>query len=216
MNAGFALSRFGSAKGSASVPGSDKSLPPKGPTLRRAFEALIAAFEECGIRYAVIGGLATLQHTRVRTTDDIDVMLTLPQVAMPGLFETLHRRGFSVSVESNIREFRDEGVTTIQFEGVLVDLLRPVIPAYQRILDHTTTEEILGRQVRVVSAEGLIVMKLAAMRPLDEADIQELLTAYGQSLDLDFIRREMETFMDLNDPRRSAFESWVSRAIGGT
>ena len=67
----------------------DDSLPPSAQTLRQAFELLVATFNERGIRYAIIGGLATIQHARVRTTDDIDALLAIPQIAMPGLFESL-------------------------------------------------------------------------------------------------------------------------------
>jgi hypothetical protein len=54
------------------VPSTEDGLPPSGPTLREAFEALVAILNEHGVRYAIIGGLATLQHTRARTTDDVD------------------------------------------------------------------------------------------------------------------------------------------------
>ncbi|MCH7721432.1 MAG: hypothetical protein IH988_10690, partial [Planctomycetes bacterium] len=95
--------------GSNGVPISDESLPPGGQMLRQAFEALVATLNERGVRYAIIGGLAIIQHTRVRTTDDIDVLLTVPQTAMPGLFEALRQRGFDVDLQRNIREFRDDG-----------------------------------------------------------------------------------------------------------
>ena len=60
----------------------EDGLPPSGITLRPAFEALVATLNERGIRYAIIGGIAMIQHTRVRTTDDIDVLLTVPQIAL--------------------------------------------------------------------------------------------------------------------------------------
>lgn len=77
------------------MPDTDNSLPPSGPTLTQAFDALVTTLNARGVRYAIIGGLATLQHTRVPTTDDIDVLLMIPQVSMPELFESLGARGFS-------------------------------------------------------------------------------------------------------------------------
>lgn len=193
------------------MPRSDDSLPPSGPTLLQAFEALIATFNARGIRYAIIGGLATIQHTRVRTTDDIDALLTLSQIAMPGFFEALKDRGFKVDVARTIHEFRNDGITAVRFGDVIVDLIRPVIPAYTHVLDRAVDAQILGQTVRISSAEGLIVMKLIAMRPQDEADIQDLLSAYAGSLDLRFVRAELETFTEPDDPRRLQFEAWVRR-----
>jgi hypothetical protein len=162
-----------------------------------------------GIRYAIIGGLALIQHTRVRTTDDIDALLTVPQVGMPPFFEALERRGFSIELERNIRELRDQGLTTLRFSDVVVDLMRPVIPTYTRVLERAVTAQVLGQTVRISSAEGLIVMKLIAMRPQDELDVRDLMAAYAGHLDLDFIRAEMETFTEAGDPRRARFEEWV-------
>lgn len=194
------------------MPFADDASPLGGQPLRQAFEALVATLNERGIRYAIIGGLAMIQHTRVRTTEDIDALLSVSQVAMPGLFEALRQRGFAVDLQQNVPELRDEGCTAIRFADVIVDLMEPVIPAYAHVLDRAMTVEILGRRVRVSSAEGLVVMKLVAMRPQDEADIQDLLAAYAGKLDIDFIRAEFDTFSEPDDPRRAKFETWVREA----
>lgn len=57
-------------------------------------------------------------------------------------------------------------------------------------------------------------MKLIAMRPQDETDVQELLAAYAGSLDLGFVRAELETFTQADDPRRAKFERWVRQSTG--
>ena len=191
------------------MPSADDGLPPSGPALQQAFEALVSIFNERGVRYAIIGGLAVLQHTRARSTDDIDVLLAVPQLDLPGLFEAMRDRGFSVDLAANIRELCDQGLTMVRFKGVVADLMRPLIPAYAHVLDRAVESQVLGRTVRVASAEGLIVTKLIAMRPLDQADIRELLAAYAGKLDLDFIRTEMESFTEADDSRRAQFEAWV-------
>ena len=193
---------------------SDDSLPPSGRTLQQAFEALIEVLVDRRVRYAIIGGIAVIQYARVRTTDDIDALLTLPQLGMPGFFETLAARGFEVDVLRNIREFRDDGITSVAYGKVRIDLMRPVLPIYAHVLDRAVSAEILGKQVSISSVEGLIVMKLIAMRPQDEADVRELVAAHQGELDLGFIRTEMESIADEDDPRRSKFETWVREAGG--
>jgi hypothetical protein len=115
---------------------------------------------------------------------------------------------------TNIREFRDHGLTTIQFEDVLVDLMRPVLPAFGHVLERAVKSNILGHDVPVSSAEGLIVMKLVACRPVDESDIQDPLSAYAGRLDLGFVRAELDSLMERDDPRRIKLESWISEAGG--
>lgn len=191
------------------MPNTDDSLPQTGPTLQRAFDALVEVLREHQVRYAIIGGLAMIQHTRVRTTDDIDALLNLPQIGMPAFFESLAKRGFDVEVVKNVKELRDQGLTTIQFDDIVVDLMRPALPVYAHVLDRAIDSQIRGHVVRISSAEGLIVMKLIASRPMDESDIQDLLAAYGAALDLNHVRAELDSVMEKDDPRRLKFESWI-------
>lgn len=194
------------------MPNTSNSSPPTNPALHRAFDALVSVLTEHHVRYAIIGGLAMIQHSRIRTTDDIDALLTLPQITMPAFFESLRQRGFDLDLEVSIRELRDHGLTTIQFENVLIDLMRPLLPAYVHILDRALESQILGHKVRISSAEGLIVMKLIASRPTDDADIHDLLAAYAGQLDLGYVRGELDSLMKQSDPRRAKFEAWVRLA----
>jgi predicted nucleotidyltransferase len=209
-NGGCASDRVATNNGSTGVPNADDSLPPSGPTLQQAFDALVSTLNERGVRYAIVGGLAIIQHGRVRTTDDIDAILAIPQVAMPGLFEALRERGFTLDVMNSVRELRDHGLTTLQFHDVLIDLMRPVLPLYEHVLDRSIETIILGHRVRISSVESLIVMKLIALRPQDQADIQDLLTAYAGEVDLNYIRNELDAVMTSDDHRRMMFETWVS------
>ena len=134
---------------------------------------------------------------------------------MAPLFEALAARGFALSVEQAVREFRDNGLVSLRYGDIIVDLMRPLIPAYTHVLDRAVETQILGHRVRIGSAEGLIVTKLMAMRPQDEADVRELLAAYAGRLDLDFVRTEMDTFTTGDDPRRAKFEAWVRETAAG-
>ena len=189
----------------------DNSLPPSGQALKQALRSLVETLDACSVRYAIIGGIATIQHGRVRTTADIDVLLTVPQLAMPGFFNSLHNIGFVVDVKRNILEFRDDGLTTVRFGDVLVDLMRPVLPVYSHVLDRAVPTEILGQIVRISDVEGLIVMKLIACRPQDEADIRDLLAAYRNELDLAYLRSELASVVDANDPRWGKLDAWMEQ-----
>ena len=93
------------------MPSTDDSLPPDGPTFRDALDRLVNAFDAHKIRYAIIGGVAVLQHGRVRTTDDIDALLIVPQLQMARFFESLLQEGFKLDVARSIAELR-QGMTS--------------------------------------------------------------------------------------------------------
>jgi hypothetical protein len=178
-------------------------------TCENGSRSLVQTLDACSVRYAIIGGIATIQHGRVRTTADIDVLLTVPQLVMPAFFTSLQNIGFVVDVNRNIVELRDDGLTTVRFGEILVDMMRPVLPAFSHVLDRAVPTEILGQIVRISDVEGLIVMKLIAFRPQDEADIRDLLAAYRGELDLAYVRSEFASVADANDSRWGKLEDWI-------
>ncbi|HMQ14367.1 MAG TPA: nucleotidyltransferase [Phycisphaerae bacterium] len=196
------------------MPSSEDAWPRNASRLERALEALVRTLNERGIRYAIVGGIALTQHARVRTTVDIDVLLVVPQLVLPGFLEALRERGFTIDLKRNISEFRQDGFTALSFDGIPVDLMQPVIPAFSRVLDTAISVEMLGQPTRICSAEGLILMKLAAWRLQDQADVHELLTAYGHDLNLAAIRSEPNTLASPDDARHAQFEALVRETIG--
>jgi hypothetical protein len=59
----------------------------------------IAALDRPGVSYALIGGLATGYHSRPRYTNDVDLLLDLPQVTLPAVLEDLRNRGFEFDLQ---------------------------------------------------------------------------------------------------------------------
>ena len=98
-----------------------------GDELIRAVELLADAFAARSIRYAVIGGLATLLRGRPRFTQDVDVLLDVPQLELPGLLDELARLGFAFDRDAVIREYVREHMTAFRFGSVRIDWLKPIL-----------------------------------------------------------------------------------------
>jgi hypothetical protein len=60
----------------------------------------------------------------------------------------------------------------------------------------------------VADAEGLLLLKLIAFRPLDQEDIRGILTKNAGELDLDWVRREA-SYAGLDQQRLDDFEQLV-------
>ena len=65
-------------------------------------------------------------------------------------------------------------------------------------------------RIRIASAEGLILLKLLAFRGQDQVDIENLIAAHRDTLDVDWIRAEWQTVTTLDDPRMQRFMTWVA------
>jgi hypothetical protein len=171
----------------------------------------VQALDRRQIRYALIGGVATGYRSRPRFTQDLDFLLDVPQLVLPGLLEDLHARGFDFDTEVTIREWTREHLTALSFHGLPIDWLKPVLPCYQRVLEEARPEVVLGCPVRIAAPEGLILMKLLAFRRQDQVDIESLLAANRGQLDLDRIRREWAAVASSDDPSMQRFEEMVTQ-----
>jgi hypothetical protein len=178
--------------------------------LDRAVEALADAFAARSIRHALIGGLATSMRGRPRVTQDVDFLLDVPQLGLPGLLDDLLIRGFSLDPAVVIKEYVREHLTAFSFGPVRIDWLKPVLPLYSRALaDAQPLAWSEGHSVRVATAEGLILTKMVSFRPQDQIDIETLLTANRDTLGVDLIRAEWSPFA-AEEPERTA---WLEAAI---
>jgi hypothetical protein len=182
------------------------------PDLVRAVELLADAFASRSIRYAMIGGVAASMRGRVRFTEDVDVLLDVPQLALPGLLEELAQLGFELDMPTVMREYVRNHVTSFRFGSVRIDWLKPVLPFYAKAIDGASTLFWTdGHSLRVASAEGLILTKLAAFRSQDQADIEALLSANQDELDLEFLRRELASIVPAGDSRTKWFEEQIAK-----
>jgi len=173
--------------------------------------ALAQALEGRGLRYALIGGVAAGYRSRPRFTQDLDFLLQVPQLVLPGLLEDLHARGFTFDTETAIRQWTQEHLTVLSFHGVRIDWLKPVLPLYQQVIDLARAEPWLGCSIRIAAPEGLILLKLLADRSQDRVDVENLVAANRGQLDLDLIHQAWQTVAELSDPRMQWFQDVLAR-----
>jgi Nucleotidyl transferase of unknown function (DUF2204) len=162
---------------------------------------LVEAIDQRHLRYALIGAIAAGYRGRPRFTEDLDFLLEVPQLVLPSLLDQLSARGFTFDHAKVIQEWTQQHLTVLSYRGVQVDWLKPVLPLYHHVLDGARLEKWRGRAIRIASPEGLILTKLVAFRIQDQADIENLVAANRDQLDLELIRREWQTVSGQNDPR---------------
>ena len=177
---------------------------------------LAVVFERRRVRHALIGGLAVGLRGQPRATKDADFILQVPALALPGLLEDLAADGFELDVVDTIRRWSADRFIAFYRGPVRVDWMQPVLPLYARVLDTATARPWLGGSLRVATAEGLILTKLLAFRPRDQMDIETLLTANRDDLDLSVVRDEWAAFAATEPERTGWFEAAVVRLVPGS
>jgi hypothetical protein len=177
--------------------------------LTEAVRILATAFERRAIRHALIGGLAVSARSRERATKDADFILQVPALALPGLLEELVAEGFNIDVIETIRRWSVDRFVVFYRGPARVDWMQPVVPLYTRVLDTAKSEDWLDAKLNIATAEGLILTKMVAFRLQDQTDIETLLAANRDDIDLDWIRREWSPYAP-TEPDRTA---WLEQAI---
>jgi len=178
--------------------------------LIQAVEALAEVFNARAIRYALIGELATAMHGYCLFHRSVEFLLDVPQIALPGLLDTLAERGFTIDQPAIIKQYVREHVASFRFGQVRIDWLKPVLPLYSHALAGAQTLKWSeGHPIQVVKAEGLILTKMVAFRIRDQLDIDILLTANRDTIDINLIREEWAPFA-ATEPERT---TWLEAAI---
>ncbi len=115
-------------------------------------EALFTLLEQRSIPHVLVGGLALLFHTESRNTEDVDLIVALPDLeALPDLHV----------------EERNEWFAKTSYGSLRVDLLFTANPLFAYVADrHVETHTFRGHTLHVASAEGLLLLKLYALPSL--------------------------------------------------
>jgi hypothetical protein len=158
--------------------------------LGKQLQEVIASLSGVGARFALIGGLALAPHKVVRATADID-LLTAGEKS-DDIHQALTELGYkclqrSMDAANYLRG--DERV----------DLIYAHRPATQKMLRNAPVLNTPFGELRVVSIEALIGLKLQGFvnnprRTQDLADIRALISANRAEVNLDEVRVYFRTF----------------------
>lgn len=144
---------------------------------------LLKAFDDEGVRYALVGSMGMAAHGLVRATHDIDLMLA----SDPTNVERAKRALRAVYGDPQIEEITSDDLAgpypVIRFapEGtdLVIDLIARLGSAFE--FDDIEAEDLLveGVRVRVATKRMLYEMKRHTVRPQDRADAEALQRRFG-------------------------------------
>lgn len=138
-------------------------------------------------RYAIAGAVAALRHLPTMLTEDLDLLVAIPDAGSTGLlavapiFERLRAMGYS--------QFRHEGVVVegwpVQFLPVASDLDAEAL-AQAESVEIPAGREGVTTPARIVRAEHLVATALKVGRPKDAVRIVQFLE--NEAVDLQALR----------------------------
>ena len=169
-------------------------------SLYRSAETLFSLLEEKGVSHVLVGGLALLFHADSRNTEDVDLIVALPDLqALPDLHV----------------EERNEWFAKAAFGSLRVDLLFTENPLFALVAArHAEPRVFRGHTLRVATAEGLLLLKLYALPSLYRQGQIARATLYESDIALLLIAHSVEDEKILTALRPHMIESDL-RALAG-
>jgi hypothetical protein len=184
--------------------------------LERALTSAVAAFDETGLRYAVVGGLAVGAWGVSRSTRDADFFAELPSDRQEALENALRARGFHVPAMKE--ELQTYGVFRSRSrDGVFVDIFDAVGPLGADLLAHRREVHVFDRKLWVTAPEELFLLKAFSERGRDYDDLVSLASVPGLNLDLSYIEdwaRKLDQSIGGNEVSERVRKALVIARVG--
>lgn len=151
--------------------------------------SVFKSLNDAGVRYVVVGGVATLLHGYVRMTADLDLAVDLDAPEATKAIRALTGQGFKPRIPVDPFQFadvkirnqwvNDKGMQVFSLYdpsafGLTVDLFAQQPLPFEALWTRSILMDVEGTPVRVCSIDDLIQMKRLAGRQKDLADIEQL------------------------------------------
>jgi len=148
------------------------------------------------IRFLVIGGIAAIRYGAPRATRDLDILLKAEDIP-ENFLDDLEAEGYSPVEGVTMKEFLDSQYTIFSKNGGEVDLWTKVegLNFDDQVWGRREDEEVNGEIIHFISAEDLVVSKLALdLSGRDETDAFSVLIAMceGNRFDSEYFLGRLE------------------------
>jgi hypothetical protein len=178
-------------------------------TAAQVARAIADALERRKVPYAIGGAIALAFYAPPRATVDVDVNIFVSgERGLTKALEVLNACGFVAEAEpaTLLRQAREEGQFRGRVEGIRVDVFVSTVPFYKDLRRRVRGAVLLGRPLKILAAEDLIVLKLIFFRRKDLADAEAVLRDQGPAIDRKKVRERIVKLVGEDDERVRAWD----------
>ena len=178
-------------------------MPGNDPQLDAAEVAkrLAQVLDERGQEYAVGGAIALGFWAEPRGTVDLDLTLYLSPEQPSECIRLLQQIGCDLNGTEALASLGEHGYCRATFQGLRVDTFLPTIPFYETARSRRRRVTLGEQEVAIWDPETLAVFKMMFFRRKDIADIEQILRIQAETLDRDWIRKQLVDIYGSRDPR---------------
>jgi hypothetical protein len=144
-----------------------------------------------------------------RATVDVDVnIFVTDEREFTKALGILNSSGFVAEADpaTLLRQAREEGQFRGRMEGIRIDVFVATVPFYKELKRRVRNVVLLGRPMKILGAEDLVVLKLIFFRRKDLADAEAVLRDQGTALDRRKVRTRLVKLVGEADERVHAWD----------
>jgi hypothetical protein len=165
---------------------------------------LEGVFDRLQLRRSYGGAIAYNYFGPPRFTQDVDVLLLVPDIKTPALVEAfatggcLHgaREPRPVQLRPVLEDLRSGShLAVFLCRGIRTEIFVPWHPFHWQVLERSPERELDGLKIRVHAPEDLIVFKKIFDRPKDITDIKAMLMTQKGKLDLERLKSDARSLL---------------------
>lgn len=144
------------------------------------------------IKYAVLGGFAVSVHGEPRFTADVDINIILEKNHLGRFIESGGKYGFRPAFPTALKIAEKTGVVLMKCvkspSPVTIEFIVAENPLEYAAIKRARMQKIGPAKLKVITAEDLLIHKLASSRAKDREDVGGILARQTKRLDLKYIR----------------------------
>lgn len=143
----------------------------------------------------IVGGVAASLLGKPRLTQDIDVLVDVPDEGWDRLIAIAATQGIAPRIDDSLNFARKTRVLLLRHtaSGIDIDVIFGAMQFEREAVAAGTATSVGSTMIRLPRIEDLMVMKAIAHRPRDLVDLEGLLLAHPEA-DIDRVRRWVGEF----------------------
>lgn len=171
-------------------------------------EELLKIFKKYKIDLVLMGGIATSILAKPRATFDIDGLISITENEIKKLLPELRKKGFRFDQKKPLKRIQGLPFLTLYFSlhKTYVDLFIALSEFQKRAIKRARQIRYNKINIKIISPEDLILIKLQSGREKDIEDVREIMMENKDKIDHKYLKRwakKLGVQMFLEDEMRS-------------